>query len=389
MDPAKKRQEEVQVKKLQALISSDPANALCADCGAKGTRWGSTNLGALLCIRCGGLHRKLGTHISRIKSLSLDIWAPEILESFLAIGGNPAVNSKYLPRPDLVGPPPTNDDMLMEQYIRDKYERKRFMGPGGRAQNEAAAERVREPSPKPPPKPAGPSQQELKDKYRTHLAKLANMGFTDEKLNLQLLAKYSGSINDTVDYLLSHATNGMHSNGIAEPGRFDEGRAPDPLGPPPTQQRNRSQPAPKAPAAASKDIDDIFGDFVSSSPQPLWQEVVSVPSAAPPAPAPVSAPVPDPRTNAKAQILSLYNVPQPRPAMMMQPMPTQQQAQGQNPFAVAPAGMGGMGGTQQANAWHPQHVDPTTAWPQQQQQVQRDPFDFGSATNGQNGNPFF
>lgn len=33
--------------------------------------------GIFLCVRCAAIHRKIGTHISRIKSLTLDKWTPE------------------------------------------------------------------------------------------------------------------------------------------------------------------------------------------------------------------------------------------------------------------------------------------------------------------------
>ena len=36
--------------------------------------WCSLNLGCLLCIECSGVHRNLGSHISRIRSLTLDNW---------------------------------------------------------------------------------------------------------------------------------------------------------------------------------------------------------------------------------------------------------------------------------------------------------------------------
>lgn len=36
--------------------------------------WTSLNLGALICIECSGIHRNLGTHISRVRSLDLDDW---------------------------------------------------------------------------------------------------------------------------------------------------------------------------------------------------------------------------------------------------------------------------------------------------------------------------
>lgn len=36
--------------------------------------WASLNLGTLICIECSGIHRNLGTHISKVRSLALDVW---------------------------------------------------------------------------------------------------------------------------------------------------------------------------------------------------------------------------------------------------------------------------------------------------------------------------
>ena len=37
-------------------------------------------LGIFLCMRCAALHRKLGTHISKVKSLSMDSWSNDQVE---------------------------------------------------------------------------------------------------------------------------------------------------------------------------------------------------------------------------------------------------------------------------------------------------------------------
>lgn len=48
--------------------------------------WASLNLGALMCIECSGIHRNLGTHLSRVRSLDLDDWPSELLMVMTAIG---------------------------------------------------------------------------------------------------------------------------------------------------------------------------------------------------------------------------------------------------------------------------------------------------------------
>ena len=37
-------------------------------------------LGIFLCMRCASLHRQLGTHVSKVKSLSMDSWSNEQVE---------------------------------------------------------------------------------------------------------------------------------------------------------------------------------------------------------------------------------------------------------------------------------------------------------------------
>ncbi|VDN24338.1 unnamed protein product [Gongylonema pulchrum] len=42
-------------------------NKYCADCEAKQPRWASWNLGVFLCIRCAGIHRNLGVHLTKVQ----------------------------------------------------------------------------------------------------------------------------------------------------------------------------------------------------------------------------------------------------------------------------------------------------------------------------------
>ncbi|CAB1421337.1 unnamed protein product [Pleuronectes platessa] len=67
-------------------IRSIRGNAHCADCEAQSPDWASLNLGALICIECSGIHRNLGTHLSRVRSLDLDEWPLELIKVMSAIG---------------------------------------------------------------------------------------------------------------------------------------------------------------------------------------------------------------------------------------------------------------------------------------------------------------
>jgi Arf-GAP with SH3 domain, ANK repeat and PH domain-containing protein len=60
-------------KLLQEIRERDHGNLWCADCNSNvKTEWVSINLGIILCIECSGIHRSLGTHISKVRSLTLD-----------------------------------------------------------------------------------------------------------------------------------------------------------------------------------------------------------------------------------------------------------------------------------------------------------------------------
>ncbi|XP_013909945.1 PREDICTED: arf-GAP with GTPase, ANK repeat and PH domain-containing protein 2-like [Thamnophis sirtalis] len=75
-------------------IRNAKGNSLCVDCGALNPTWASLNLGALICIECSGIHRNLGTHLSRVRSLDLDDWPLELTLVLTSIG-NETANSVW------------------------------------------------------------------------------------------------------------------------------------------------------------------------------------------------------------------------------------------------------------------------------------------------------
>ncbi|XP_029498768.1 arf-GAP with GTPase, ANK repeat and PH domain-containing protein 3 isoform X1 [Oncorhynchus nerka] len=102
-------------------------NSFCVDCDTANPDWASLNLGALICIECSGIHRNLGTHLSRVRSLDLDDWPVELSMVLMAIG-NTMANSVWegaLEGYTKVGTDSTREER--ERWIRAKYEQKLFL----------------------------------------------------------------------------------------------------------------------------------------------------------------------------------------------------------------------------------------------------------------------
>ncbi|CAL1547627.1 unnamed protein product [Lymnaea stagnalis] len=123
----KERSKELQ-EKFQAILSGllkDEDNKYCVDCDAKGPRWASWNLGIFLCIRCAGIHRNLGVHISKVKSVNLDTWTPEQVSMMQEMGNSRARAVYEANIPDGFRRPQT--DSALEAFIRSKYEQKKYI----------------------------------------------------------------------------------------------------------------------------------------------------------------------------------------------------------------------------------------------------------------------
>ena len=116
-------------KDMASLISTIlRGNVTCAECGKDSPDWLSINLGCLICIDCSGVHRSLGVHISKVRSLSLDDLEPEEYSLVTRIG-NKVSNSIWeasLPN-DITKPEPNAPYQSREKFIRAKYQERSFL----------------------------------------------------------------------------------------------------------------------------------------------------------------------------------------------------------------------------------------------------------------------
>ncbi|KAK9324169.1 hypothetical protein V1517DRAFT_318436 [Lipomyces orientalis] len=233
-------------------LSELPENRKCADCGARNPGWASWNLGVFLCIRCGGIHRKMGTHISKVKSLSVDSWTTEQILAMKEMG-NKKANSIWDPnneRSQYLGSYDGDDDSVVERYIRDKYERGKFRrdmedfvqergaynddyyNSSSRSGQSSSSSRWFRRSKKNQSngddflnadRESGSSRRNKTDdiyhinerrdtrkktyeydddyEYEDKMFKLLDMGFTDRKRNLEALTKSKGDIPTAIEFL--------------------------------------------------------------------------------------------------------------------------------------------------------------------------------------------
>eukprot|EP00658_Telonema_sp_P-2_P013535 TRINITY_DN15126_c0_g1_i5.p1 TRINITY_DN15126_c0_g1~~TRINITY_DN15126_c0_g1_i5.p1 ORF type:complete len:345 (+),score=48.29 TRINITY_DN15126_c0_g1_i5:123-1157(+) len=127
------KEEEPEARQKVEAIVRLPGNRTCVDCGSDygGSTWVSCNLGCIFCMKCSGIHRSLGVHISFVKSVELDLWMCKDLVA-LEANGNEAINQEWMRRCDgplrefLQSSKPCvwmdGNDAARTLYIRHKYD---------------------------------------------------------------------------------------------------------------------------------------------------------------------------------------------------------------------------------------------------------------------------
>ncbi|XP_061904994.1 mucin-5AC isoform X2 [Entelurus aequoreus] len=106
----------------------NPSNQQCADCSAANPEWASINLLLVICDKCAGHHRSLGSTLSNVRSLKMDnkVWTEPLVQLFVTYG-NRLANQVWAPLvPVFEQLRPESSDEQRSNFIQDKYRKGRY-----------------------------------------------------------------------------------------------------------------------------------------------------------------------------------------------------------------------------------------------------------------------
>ena len=113
-------------KELAQIVRADDDNRRCCDCGKRNPRWASTNLGCFMCLECSGIHRAIGVHITKIKSITLDKWTRSEVDHMKKVG-NRIHNARWEAFLDNGrGIQPQSSMRERDVFIRAKYNGRKY-----------------------------------------------------------------------------------------------------------------------------------------------------------------------------------------------------------------------------------------------------------------------
>ena len=131
---------------LNIVRNQHESNRRCCDCNSsKNVDWISINLLCVLCITCSGVHRSLGSHISKIRSLTLDTFrSPELLYLLENNVSNYLINSIYEATLDpKLKISPSSTDADRTRFIIEKYQRRTYVADGHKSHQESLRQLIR------------------------------------------------------------------------------------------------------------------------------------------------------------------------------------------------------------------------------------------------------
>ncbi|KAJ7313302.1 hypothetical protein JRQ81_004590 [Phrynocephalus forsythii] len=125
-------------RRVRELVSSEPANRLCFECGQRGVTYVDITLGSFVCTTCSGALRGLNPP-HRVKSISMTTFTESEVQ-FLQTRGNEACRKIWLGTFDSRTSlrPDSQDPQKVKEFLQEKYEKKRWYVPPEQAKALAA-----------------------------------------------------------------------------------------------------------------------------------------------------------------------------------------------------------------------------------------------------------
>ena len=117
---------------INKILATYEGNNICSDCETNDPDWGVNcvllKTYVFVCIKCSGIHRDLGTHISKVKSTKYDVYKPELLNFVIKQGGNKVVNDIIQGGKPfyIVNPKISDNEDVLKWFIRTKYQKQAF-----------------------------------------------------------------------------------------------------------------------------------------------------------------------------------------------------------------------------------------------------------------------
>ncbi|GEQ72441.1 hypothetical protein JCM33374_g6128 [Metschnikowia sp. JCM 33374] len=286
--PSSRKTHSEKHKQIFRQLLKELPNKTCVDCKtAQHPRWASWNLGCFICIRCSGIHRSMGTHISRVKSVDLDVWTDEQVESMIKWGNDKCNQFWEAKLPDNYVP----DASKIENFIRTKYDMKKWAA-SSRVPDpmsiSAGSSAVRAEAVSGPPSGvvAGPKNPQLiPGSHNTRAPTAARVPAPVSRHHKPVAASAPSLLDDDFGAFTSSTPDLSSASSTVKPNRSAT-----------------SVPTAHTPASATR----------ASAPQPAIPSVTQPASPATPVASASAAPSPrvnDVRNDLKKSILSLYSSP--------------------------------------------------------------------------------
>ncbi|XP_067171126.1 LOW QUALITY PROTEIN: arf-GAP domain and FG repeat-containing protein 2 [Apteryx mantelli] len=131
---------EVWSRRVRELVSTEPANRLCFECGQRGVTYVDITVGSLVCTGCSGALRGLNPP-HRVKSISMTTFTEAEVQFLQARGNEVSLRKVWLGAADpRAAPlPDSRDPQKVKEFLQEKYEKKRWYVSPERAKAAAAS----------------------------------------------------------------------------------------------------------------------------------------------------------------------------------------------------------------------------------------------------------